>query len=434
VKFAMVNDAVPTGTNSSTASSSPPGRRVCAGVQCSNPIPMKRGKNGPGGGYDRFCSECCIGLSQALPSKSQSTPNKQIPKKGEPLKRNLDQLTPDTSPLDPKKSRLSDPPHDFSEFSADLEKVSKRVLIDRINKLIEFSQTCIAEKNSAALALKDTEDAFNAYKIAFADEAFKAFTSRPDPITNSKIHDKPESSTLVVTVSEAASNEEVDTQTIDRLLESTLKGPVPQFVKRKEGKMYISFSDAVQSGRAKSLMESKPECVHLFESVVTQSRLFPVVALHVDISDLDSLKKELVFRNTNCGFAIKQVRTIFRSPNNQSGHVKLFFDSKRVRDEVLKSGRLFANGKRIQIVEVDLNREVRRCYRCQAYGHIAKTSNNACAKEEVCGYCSGPHSTRVCAHKGQPKCANCQKAHRSGDPSCHHQIRAVGRYRAAIEQ
>ena len=160
-----------------------------------------------------------------------------------------------------------------------------------------------------------------------------------------------------------------------------------------------------------------------------------MIALHVDISDLDLLKKELSFRNPTCSSAIKQIRSIFRSSNSQKGHVKLFFDSKRVRDEVLKSGRLFAFGRRVQVVEVDLNRDVRRCYRCQTYGHIAKTPNNACSNEEVvCGYCAGPHLTKVCAHKGQPKCANCKLAHRSGDPSCHHQIRAVGRYKAALDQ
>jgi hypothetical protein len=434
VKFKMVNTAVPNGTNPSIVGSPPASQGVCAGVHCSNILPLNRGGDGPGGGFGRFCPECRVGLSQALHSTSQSTPNCN-PSKAETSKNKFDQLTPDTSPLDPKKSRLSNPPLDLSEFSADLGTSSKKVLIDRVNKLIEITQTCIAEKNSIAMALKDTENAFNAFKIAFADEAFKLFTSRSDHIaTNIIPPELPESSTLIATVKEAAADVEVDTQTIDRLLESSLKGPVPQFVKRKEGKMYISFSDAVQSGRAKSLLESKPEGIRLFESVNTQSRLFPVVALRVDISDLDALKKELVFRNPTCGFAIKQVRTIFRSQNNSSGHAKIFFDSKRVRDEVLRSGRLFADGKRIQVVEVDLNREVRRCYRCQSYGHIAKTSNNSCVKEEVCGYCAGSHSTRVCGHKGQPNCANCQKAHRSGDPSCPHQIRAVGRYRAAIEQ
>jgi len=99
--------------------------------------------------------------------------------------------------------------------------------------------------------------------------------------------------------------------------------------------------------------------------------------------------KELVFRNPNVGRAIKQVRAIFRSSNSTNGHVKLFFDSKKVRDEVLKSGRMFAAGRRVQVVEVDLNREVRRCFRCQTYGHIAKSSTNSCSKDEVCGFCAG---------------------------------------------
>ena len=428
----MVVTKVPPGTNSSTPNFSP--SRVCAGVQCNNLISKKKGKGGKGG-LDRFCPVCCASISQNKPGSTQSTPRAdQIPNRQENAKRTFHELSPTTSPLDPKKSRVSATTLDFSVFLADLEHVDKKELIERIKKLIEMGQSCLAELSSSAAALKSSEDAFIAYKVAFADEAFKSFTSRSAPLALRDTSEKPESSTLVVTVSEAASKEEVDTETIDRLLEATDKGPVPQFVKRKEGKMFISFSDAVQSGRAKSLIESKPECKRLFDSVDTQARLFPVVALHVDISDLDLLKKELSFRNPSCGSAIKQIRTIFHSSNSQRGHVKLFFTSKRVRDEVLRCGRLFAFGRRVQVVEVDLNRDVRRCYRCQTYGHIAKSANNACSNEEVCGYCAGSHATKVCAHTGQPKCANCKKAHRSGDPSCHHQIRAVGRYRAAIEQ
>ena len=86
------------------------------------------------------------------------------------------------------------------------------------------------------------------------------------------------------------------------------------------------------------------------------------------------------------------------------------------------------------MVEVDLNREVRRCFRCQTYGNIAKSANNACMLDEVCGYCAGDHSTKECTRTGHPKCANFSKAHRAGDPSCSLEIRGVNRFRAAIDQ
>jgi hypothetical protein len=317
--------------------------------------------------------------------------------------------------MEPKKSRISAEAQDFSDFICDLETVDRSVLVERVRKLVEIGQTCLADLNSTAAALKSTESAFKSYKIAFADEAFKVFTSSRVPPTPSDPTTRAESSTLVVTVSEAAENEEVNAHTIDRLLDATARGPIPQMVKRKEGKVYISFSDAVQSGRAKSLMETKQECRTLFKSVATQAKLFPAVALNVDVADVEALEKELVFRNPNVGHAIKQVRAIFRYSNSTNGHVKIFFDSKRARDEVLKSGRLFAAGRRVQVVEVDLNREVRRCFRCQSYGHIAKSSTNSCSKDEVCGFCAGQHSTKSCARTGPPKCANCHQSHRSGE-------------------
>ena len=432
----MVITTVPSGTNSSTTSnvnSSPGNLKLCAGVQCGKPL-SKKGKGGKGG-FERFCQECRASIAQVPLSSTQSTPGVTKKQNGnEQPKRGFEALSPTESPMEPKKSRFSAESQDFSGFVCDLESVDRSVLIERVRKLVEIGQTCFADLNSTAAALKSTEDAFKSYKIAFADEAFKVFTSCRTSPSPSDTTNRAETSTLVATVSEAAENEEVDALTIDRLLDASDRGPIPQMVKRKEGKVYISFSDAVQSGRAKSLMETKQECRNLFKTVSMQDKLFPAVALNVDVSDVDALMKELVFRNPNFGRAIKQIRAIFRSSNSTNGHVKLFFDSKKVRDEVLKSGRMFAAGRRVQVVEVDLNREVRRCFRCQTYGHIAKSSTNSCSKDEVCGFCAGQHSTRTCARAGPPKCANCHKSHRSGDPSCIHQIRAVGRFKAAIEQ
>ena len=61
-----------------------------------------------------------------------------------------------------------------------------------------------------ASTLKSTEEAYNSFKIAFADEAFRSFTARSLSTTsNGSSASPPESSTLVVTVNKAATNEEV---------------------------------------------------------------------------------------------------------------------------------------------------------------------------------------------------------------------------------
>ena len=383
----------------------------------------KKGKGGKGG-LGRFCADCSANIAGAIASPSQPSPNKgSSENKKENPKRTYANLSPGECQLEPKKPCVSEISHDFSVFLKDLESTETDELIDIIRQLVSIAQDCVAENIFSATALKRTEEAFNTYRIAFADEAFKSLTSHCIPVAACNAPPQPGTSILVATGNEAVASEEVNTETLDRLLDSSANGPVPQVVSRKEGKVYISFSDAVQSGIAKSLFQSKPEGTRLFESVSTQTKLFPAVALHADVSDLDTLKKEFVFRNPSVGHSISLIRTIFRSPINPCvGHVKLFFNEKKARDEILKSGRIFAAGKRFQVVEVDLNREVRRCFRCQAYGHIAKSATNACSKDEVC------------ARAGQLKCANCLKAHRSGDPSCIHQIRAVGRYKAIFDQ
>jgi len=406
----------------------------CAGERCSNPV-AKKVNGGKAGGLGRFCSGCQASISSAASNSSQSaslldpSQNRKVHSK-----RPFDNLSPDGSLLEPKKSRISVSVRDFSAFSKDLETAERCELVSRIRQLISIGQECVTESNRLASVLRNTEDAFTAYKVAFADEAFKSFTSKCEQVASCCSATRPESSTLVVTVREDAAEEQVDTQIIDQLLDAADSGPVPQTVRRKEGKVFISFSDAVQSGRAKAMMESKPESVRLFQTVNTQPKLYPAIILHVDVDDLEALKTEIAFRNPIAKNSIKKVHTIFRSQNNITGHAKLFFGDKSIRDAVLKAGRLFAFGRRFRVVEVDLNREVRRCYRCQAYGHISKSATNACVKDEVCGFCAGSHSTKTCTREGQPKCANCFKAHRAGDPSCSHQTRAVNRFRAAIDQ
>ena len=201
------------------------------------------------------------------------------------------------------------------------------------------------------------------------------------------------------------------------------------------------FSDAVQSGRAKllalgiSLIDTKPECSRLFYSVSMQAKLFPAVALNVDIADVDALKKELAFRYSDFGHAVKQVQGLFSSPRTAQITTRSYCLTTSLSGTLCwKLADYPTFSRRFRVVEVDLNREVRRCFRCQTYGNIAKSANNACVLDEVCGYCAGDHSTKECTRTGHPKCANFSKAHRAGDPSCSLEIRGVNRFRAAIDQ
>ncbi|KAH9360249.1 hypothetical protein HPB48_019833 [Haemaphysalis longicornis] len=55
-----------------------------------------------------------------------------------------------------------------------------------------------------------------------------------------------------------------------------------------------------------------------------------------------------------------------------------------------------------------------RCYKCQRYGHIART----CRGTLRCKTCSGPHDYKECLTKRQPKCANCSGPHPASFSRC----------------
>jgi len=65
-----------------------------------------------------------------------------------------------------------------------------------------------------------------------------------------------------------------------------------------------------------------------------------------------------------------------------------------------------------QIVPLKEFQDVKQCFKCQRYGHLAAS----CKNEEACGICAGPHDTRKCTKVEQEKCVNCG---RKGGPDGH---------------
>ena len=58
-----------------------------------------------------------------------------------------------------------------------------------------------------------------------------------------------------------------------------------------------------------------------------------------------------------------------------------------------------------------------QCYRCQAFGHIAKD----CKAEPFCGHCAEKHERRNCNHQsGPPRCINCLRQRGADDELANH--------------
>ena len=176
-----------------------------------------------------------------------------------------------------------------------------------------------------------------------------------------------------------------------------------------------------------------------FVSIQESKSLYPAVALFVDnyhISDhenLTDLKHEIELRNRDLAGKIDSVKLIYSKPHSTKGHYKIFFNCKTTRDMILRHGVLDLFNTFARLVEVNLDREVRRCFNCQGYGHL----QNSCRQEAPkCGKCARSHRTRECNldNSTKPTCANCSGPHEAGDKSCKHQIKAVERYRQHLNR
>ena len=86
------------------------------------------------------------------------------------------------------------------------------------------------------------------------------------------------------------------------------------------------------------------------------------------------------------------------------------FRTAQQADEVLDSG-IFIRGKHSNCKSVD--RKFRRCGRCQAFGHYAKS----CSSAWRCGRCASLHSTSACASNVR-QCSNCHGPHRANLATC----------------
>lgn len=360
-----------------------------------------------------------------------STPVNQ-PKVGRSRnKRNAASLSPSFDENTTKKVKST---LDYDSLLAELDSLDRVALISKLRDSISAERSAVGELQRVSSELAELKTTFDQYKIAFADNAFRALI-KPDMQQNVGVNcatsPRYQSSTIVLDINDDSSKESFDAKRLDSILDSKAGGPVAETITRTDKKVYVSFKDALESGKAADILETKPECIKMFKSVSTKPKFFSLVALHADISDIQHLEEELLLRNSYFEDSLKRIIPVYKSKSEPSvGHVKLLFSSARIRDAALARGKVFAAGRRLIVVETDLNKEVRRCFRCQRYGHIAKV----CKADHKCGRCAKPHDTKLCNSPDALKCVNCSKSHRSGDPVCPEQVKAVKRLRTFFEQ
>jgi len=337
----------------------------------------------------------------------------------------FDKIRQLTSELEAVKEKLASVEDQLTTAKDIISK--NQTLIHNQREQISSQLSELAHSNSERGQLKQDLDFV---KIKLADKVIEHLRQPAQLTYAAAAAAKPKSvpATLVVTLEPNATVP--DQAKIEQILGSRHNGPVAQSVRHVNNKMFLKFGNTEALKKAQSLLQSKPEAKQVFCSTEVAPRLFPVLVLNVNQTKFptgDSLVEDLnkVSGNKLIHGHVKKIILFKSNPNSSFSTAKLLIDSREIRDNLITRGRLFSSSSdSFQVVAVDPNKEVCRCYKCQHYGHRA----SKCRSQQTrCGKCAGPHVTKECNNTNRC-CVNCGEAHHSGSLSCRVQLAEVERY------
>ena len=164
-----------------------------------------------------------------------------------------------------------------------------------------------------------------------------------------------------------------------------------QTARQSGDRVVLTFGDKSQCERAKSILESDPVGREMFTTLHPRYFLFPVIMLNVPLGEEITIREDVVKRNPELAQHLHSLRFVHRNQANGSGHIKLLFSSSKAMASCLARGFIFYDYRAYCAVEPKWDREVRRCFKCNRYGH---SMVNCRAAKEACGKCAGEHVTR----------------------------------------
>ena len=410
----------------------------------------------PNSNNHKFCSAKCRSDNRSSLSASQSSSQINTPKhpqaEKESSKRSGDHLSPHDK--EDKRNRTEAAEDDLLQNKtkeeliclikelneslkeqAHLTRLAEEDKLRTVEELTEAKQSFAVQKAHLTRLVEDEKlrahEELTETKQIFANQILKL--AKPTYADAARTHtlplpdaSAPQLATLQARLVKAQS---ISRDVVDNILNSRGNGPVAHAVSCKGDRVYLTFRSDEAKARAKDVLQRAPEAREVFSDVSDQQRVFPLLLKNVParlLDDCDSLVKEIDETEGNevLSGRIKTANCVFSHQSLGTGHVKLMVKSRADRDAALDRGRMFLHsGESLPVVAVDPHREVRRCYRCQRYGHKAAV----CKGKERCGKCAGDHRTSLCAG-GPPLCVNCGASHHSGSKSCTVQVNEALRY------
>jgi hypothetical protein len=146
----------------------------------------------------------------------------------------------------------------------------------------------------------------------------------------------------------------------------------------------------------------------------------------------DQLLAENRFTWGNDAAKIVHITWLTNRPiNKKSSALVIEFSTPQAANKAINEGTIW-DSTILTTVLYDRSARIRRCFKCQQYGHIG----SICSNPTTCGLCAGSHETRDCpqrssADQGPRKCVNCGDAHAAWSKICKKYAEAVDKVQVA---
>ena len=435
--------------------------RKCLTLGCNNTV------QATGPGNHKYCNDC----------KKARTPSSSKQKN----KRDNSAMSPLES-VQAKITKEDDFPFEFNTaFGCDFETF---VSLDRDEQVVKFKELFFnnSEKSAAFVCetsrlsdqIRTLTSQLTTAKLALADKQIQLFeaTRTADPVSNfsgsssnndsalakvttkatvvkRQVFSKPIDTrpTLVARLCKDIPTDNVSVGVIDSMLglqQDGPDGPIVQQFKKVDGRVTLTFRDAVARNKAKELISNSCQ-QGVFQSVYIPQKTYPAIARLSGLSDVQSItgddirdvkKKqgerilELIGDENSFLKDLVSVRILSNRPESCSFLVRLGLSTKSGCDQLLEKGRILIGGGFHAVVEADPSKEIRHCSRCQKYGHLATFCK---ATVQTCRKCTGQHASDSCAVQSSSlNCANCSRNHAAGSKLCPVHSKAVSQYLSYI--
>ncbi|KZS05581.1 Uncharacterized protein APZ42_031199 [Daphnia magna] len=154
-----------------------------------------------------------------------------------------------------------------------------------LNAKITFANSAIAQFNSQQISLNSQAP------------STQGLPTRPSYAQAARVQHAP---VLVANFGKGcAPADRVSLEKMEQLLNSHAGGPVPSSVWQKDSTVFVRLNYPADFDREKSILEFKQNSEHnsMYSSIIRSPKLYPAVALFVDVDLLPGLKNELILRN-----------------------------------------------------------------------------------------------------------------------------------------